>query len=134
MNLDVFPVVLVVDDDRGQVALETAFLKRVGFRVISANSAIQALAALEIAGDASQGISLLVTDLDMPGMSGRTFAAQMMAKHPRLKVLYVTGNADELFRRGQELAAHEAFLEKPVSAEQLREAVDLLLRPPSSGR
>ena len=129
MNLDVFPVVLVVDDDRGQVALETAFLKRVGFRVISANSAIQALAALEIAGDASQGISLLVTDLDMPGMSGRTFAAQMVAKHPKLRVLYVTANSDELFRQGHELGPHEAFLDKPISSEGLREAVDLLLRP-----
>lgn len=129
MKLDVFPVVLVVDDDRGQVALETSFLTRAGFRVISANSAIQALAALEVAGDAIQGISLLVTDLDMPGMSGRTFAAQMVAKHPNLKVLYVTGNADELFRQGSMLAAHEAFLEKPVSSEALREAVDLLLRP-----
>jgi CheY-like chemotaxis protein len=130
MKLQVFPVVLVVDDDRGQVALVTSFLQKAGFRVVSANSAEDALAALERAGEASQAISLLVTDLDMPGMSGRTFAAQLMAKHPGLKVLYVTGNADVLFQQGRELGANEAFLEKPVSSQALREAVNLLLRTP----
>src|SRR5437016_5893996 len=127
MRLEVFPVVLVVDDDRGQVLLVTSFLKKAGFRVVSATSAEDALAALERAGEASQAISLLVTDLDMPGMSGRAFAARMVRKHPSLKVLYVTGNADSLFQRWQELQAHEAFLEKPVSAPALRQAVNLLL-------
>ena len=103
MGFEVFPVVLVVDDDRGQVALVTSFLRKAGFRVLSANSAILALAALEVAGEASAAISLLVTDLDMPGMSGRDFAAQLMAKYPNLKVLYVTGNADVLFQQGRVL-------------------------------
>ena len=50
MELDLFPVVLVVDDDRGQVALVTSFLQKAGFRVVSAPSAEDALAALERAG------------------------------------------------------------------------------------
>jgi two-component system cell cycle sensor histidine kinase/response regulator CckA len=129
MGLDVFPVVLVVDDDRGQVALVTSFLHKAGFRVVSANSPADVLAALEVAGEASKGISLLVTDLDMPGMSGRTLAKQLVAKHPNLKVLYVTSNADVLFQQGRALEANEAFLEKPVSGPELREAVNLLLRP-----
>lgn len=128
MKLDVFQVVLVVDDDRVQVALVTSLLQKAGFRVVSAHSAEDALARLERAGDASKVISLLVTDLDMPGMSGRTFAAQLMATHPQLKVLYVTGNADILFQKGHELGVNEAFLEKPVSAPGLREAINLLLQ------
>ena len=128
MRLDVFPVVLVVDDDRGQVAIVTTFLKQAGFRVVSANSGILALAALEAAGEASNGISLLVTDLDMPGMSGLTFAGKMVAQHPDLKVLYLTGNADRLFQQRHELKPNEAFLEKPVSAQLLREAVNFLLQ------
>jgi len=130
MNLNVFPVVLVVDDDRGQVVLVTSFLQKAGFRVVSASSAEHALAGLVAAGDASEAISLLVTDLDMPGMSGRTLAAQLVKKHPTLKVLYVTANADVLFQQGRELGAHEAFLEKPVSSQALREAVNLLLQTP----
>ena len=58
MEMDLFPVVLVVDDDRGQVALVTSFLQKAGFRVVSAQSAEDALAALERAGEASQMISL----------------------------------------------------------------------------
>jgi FixJ family two-component response regulator len=128
------PVVLVVDDDRGQVVLVTSLLQKAGFRVVSASSADQAVVGLAAAGKASEAISLLITDLDMPGMSGRTLAAQLMARHPTLKVLYVTGNADVLFQQGRELGANEAFLEKPVSAPALREAVNLLLqtrRPPA---
>jgi CheY-like chemotaxis protein len=124
--------VLVVDDDRGQVALVTSILKKAGFRVISANSAVEALAALERAGDASHAISLLVTDLDMPGMNGREFAARMLKKHPSLKVLYVTSNADILFQQGRMLKPNEAFLEKPIGSELLREAVNVLLRPPTT--
>lgn len=130
MQLADSPVVLVVDDDRGQVVLVTSLLKKSGFRVVSASSADQALAGLAAVGDASRAISLLVTDLDMPGMQGRAFAAQLMTRHPALKVLYVTANADVLFQHGRELGANEAFLEKPVSAAALREAVNLLLRPP----
>jgi two-component system, cell cycle sensor histidine kinase and response regulator CckA len=124
---DGLPIVLVVDDDRGQVALLSAFLKQSGFRVLSAPSADAALAALAKAGDASKGISLLVTDLDMPGMNGRVFARRMRRQHPAIKVLYVTANPDDLFPPGQLLDANEAFLEKPVSRELLREAINLLM-------
>jgi two-component system cell cycle sensor histidine kinase/response regulator CckA len=125
---DLFPVVLVVDDDRLQVALITSFLQKAGFRVVSAASAIIALKALEAAGEASNEISLLVTDLDMPGMSGLTFATEMRKKHPALKVLYVTARASGLFQQGHQLQDNEAFLEKPVSQHALREAVNLLIR------
>jgi two-component system, cell cycle sensor histidine kinase and response regulator CckA len=123
----VVPVVLVVDDDRAQVALVTAVLRKAGFRVLSASSPLAALAALKVAGEAIKGISVLVTDLDMPGMSGLTFAAELVTRHPGLKVLYLTAKADALFQDAPALKPHEAFLEKPVSAQALREAVNLLL-------
>jgi two-component system cell cycle sensor histidine kinase/response regulator CckA len=132
MTLDIFPVVLVVDDDRGQLAILASVLQNAGFRVLSANSALAALAALDVRGAANEELAILVTDLDMPGMSGRALAAELVTKHPKLKVLYVTANADALFRQGRELEAHEAFLEKPVSAQELREAVNVLLRPSST--
>jgi len=129
-STDLFPVVLVVDDDRIQVALLSSFLQRAGFHVITAPSGDYATAALKTAGDASNAIALLVTDLDMPGMNGRQLAADMMKQHSALKVLYVTGNADALFAPGVLLGPHEAFLEKPVSQEALREAVNFLLHAP----
>jgi hypothetical protein len=127
MSDDVFPVVLVVDDDRIQVALLGSLLKRAGFRVYTAPSGDHAMAAMKNAGEAINVISLLVTDLDMPGINGRQLAADMLAKHPTLKVLYVTANPDGLFVPGQLLGPNESFLEKPVSPQNLREAVNFLL-------
>ena len=57
MTLDAPPVVLVVDDDPGQVAIVTSVLKKAGFRVLSASSG---LAALDVAGDSGVKIYLLV--------------------------------------------------------------------------
>ena len=124
---DLFPVVLVVDDDRGQVALITSFLQKAGYRVVSAASGVIALKALEAAGEASNEIALLVTDLDMPGMSGRTFAGEVRKKHPGLGVLYVTANPNGLFDQGGMLGEREAYLAKPVTPQLLREAVNFLL-------
>jgi len=129
LSQDPFPVVLVVDDDRTEVALLSSFLRRAGYHVITAPSGDHATAALKTAGAASNAIALLVTDLDMPGMNGRQLAADMMKAHPALKVLYVTSNADALFAPGAVFGRQEAFLEKPVAQEALREAVNLLLHP-----
>jgi two-component system cell cycle sensor histidine kinase/response regulator CckA len=128
MTLDSTPVVLVVDDDRTQVALVSSVLKKAGFRVLSADSPTRTVAVLDAAGEARRGISLLVTDLDMPDMDGLTLAAELVRKHPTLKVLYITAHPDGLFKKTHELKPNEAFLEKPVSAQLLREAVNLLLR------
>jgi two-component system cell cycle sensor histidine kinase/response regulator CckA len=125
MALDGSEVVLVVDDDPGQVAIVTSVLKKAGFRVLSAGSAS---AALDIAGGSDRRIYLLVTDLNMPAMSGLALAGELVNKHPALKVLYLTAHANELFRQAHVLKAHEAFLEKPVSAHGLLEAVYFLLR------
>jgi two-component system cell cycle sensor histidine kinase/response regulator CckA len=126
MTLEVPPVVLVVDDDPGQVAVVTSVLKKAGFRVLSASSA---LAALDVAGSSGARIYLLVTDLNMPNMSGLALAAELVIRHPDLKVLYLTAHANELFRQTHVLKPHEAFLEKPVSAHGLLEAVYFLLHP-----
>jgi two-component system cell cycle sensor histidine kinase/response regulator CckA len=125
MTLAVLPVVLVVDDDLGQVAIVTSVLRKSGFRVLSASSGLD---ALDIAGRSDERIYLLVTDLNMPNMSGLALAAKLVIKEPELKVLYLTADANELFRQAHVLKPHEAFLEKPVSAHALREAVYFLLR------
>jgi two-component system, cell cycle sensor histidine kinase and response regulator CckA len=125
MTLAVLPVVLVVDDDPGQVAIVTSVLRKSGFRVLSASSGLD---ALDIAGRSDERIYLLVTDLNMPNMSGLALAAKLIIKEPELKVLYLTADANELFRQAHVLKSHEAFLEKPVSAHGLREAVYFLLR------
>ena len=71
---------------------------------------------------------LLLTDLRMPRMSGDELAGRLRQRDPDLKVLYLTGYSDQLFRSKQTLWDGEAFLEKPCSISGLLEAVSLLLR------
>jgi CheY-like chemotaxis protein len=128
VSLDAFPIVLVVDDDRAQVHLISSVLKNAGFRVLSADSPTQTLETIKAAGDGREGISVLVTDLDMPGMSGLELAEELVKELPGLKVLYLTARSEGLFEGEHALKDNEAFLDKPVSAQLLREAVNLLLR------
>ncbi|MDE3097708.1 MAG: response regulator, partial [Chloroflexota bacterium] len=58
-------------------------------------------------------IDLLVTDLVMPGISGRELAVRLRALRPGLRVLYMSGHAADALRGFGGLAPHEAFIQKP---------------------
>jgi CheY-like chemotaxis protein len=82
--------------------------------------------ALKLCTD--QGIpDLLVTDMKMPRMEGDELATRLRQREPDLKVLYLTGFADLLFKNKELLWDGEAYLEKPCTIGGLLEAVSLLL-------
>jgi len=68
-----------------------------------------------------------LTDLNMPGMSGRELAKELRKTHRGLKILYLTAHADDLFGLLNVLDADETFLEKPVTAAALCDAVAMQL-------
>jgi CheY-like chemotaxis protein len=72
-------------------------------------------------------LDLLITDLRMPAMEGDELARHVRTLDPNVKVLYLTSYADGLFAGRELLGAGEAYLDKPFTAEALREAVALLL-------
>ena len=82
--------------------------------------------ALEVAARLGP-FDLLITDLMMPKMNGDELARQLRLIEPTLKILYLTGFSDRLFKDKVTLWADEAFLEKPCTIEGLTEAVSLLL-------
>src|SRR6476646_5578156 len=79
--------VLLVEDDAKLLELTTAALHEIGYRVIPAAHANEALAVLS---DGSN-IDLLLTDVVMPDINGRKLADEARAMRPGLKVLYMTG-------------------------------------------
>ena len=93
--------------------------------VIAAESANEALL---IAGENSRRIDLLLTDLIMPGLSGAAVAERVTELVPGVKVLFMSGYADNVVVRNGNLAPGAAFLEKPFSATDLaakvRETLD----------
>jgi len=115
--------VLVVDDEEAVLRFVERVLRESGYKTVAATSGAEAIAVARREGP----LGGLVTDLMMPGMTGDELARQLRQFEPQLKVLYLTGYSDRLFREKTTLWADEAFLEKPCSVKGLREAVSLLL-------
>jgi two-component system cell cycle sensor histidine kinase/response regulator CckA len=90
-------------------------LRAHGYRVLEASDPAE---ALRIMGDQKQ-VDLLVTDIVMPGMSGPALAERLIAEWPELKVLYITGYAEEAIQRQGAFPVGGALLEKPFTAQQL---------------
>jgi CheY-like chemotaxis protein len=117
------PRVLVVDDDASVREFVSRLVREAGYRTASACNGPDAIAV----ADKSGPFDLLLTDLMMPHMNGDELARRLRQREPALKVLYLTGYADRLFSDKRELWVDEAFLEKPCTADGLREAIALLM-------
>src|SRR6185503_2888368 len=108
---------LVVDDELPILKLVTRILATDNYEIASASSGDEAAQMIHSAGYA--GVDLLVTDLMMPGMNGRELAQITRRQYPNVRVLYVTGFADTLFKDLTELGPGESFIEKPFGTDGL---------------
>jgi two-component system cell cycle sensor histidine kinase/response regulator CckA len=126
------PTILVVDDQPELVALLQRMLEVDGYETLTATSGTE---ALNLCASSPRRVDLLLTDLHMPGMTGRMLATALRNTQLGMKVLYLTGHSDDLFGSLTLLEPHEAFLEKPITAGALREGVSLhlysMLTPPT---
>jgi two-component system cell cycle sensor histidine kinase/response regulator CckA len=116
---------LVVDDEHPVLKLIVRILASDNYEIQSTDSGVEAARLLDASG--FRGVDLLITDLMMPGMTGRQLAGEVRKRYPSVRVLYVTGFADTLFKGVNELGDGESFIEKPFGAEGLLEAVRLLM-------
>jgi two-component system cell cycle sensor histidine kinase/response regulator CckA len=112
--------ILVVEDEDAVRYLACRVLRGNGYRVLEAGDPA---AALQVVRAEGQPIDLLVTDIVMPGMSGPALVERLVAGRPHLKVLYITGYAEEAIERQGALPAGGALLEKPFTAQQLADSV-----------
>lgn len=95
-----------------------------GYTVLAATGGAEALTR---AGGHSGPVHLLVTDVIMPGMSGREVATALIQARPALRTLYLSGYADESIVRHGILQPGVAFLQKPFTAEGLARKVREIL-------
>jgi CheY-like chemotaxis protein len=108
--------ILLVEDQEEVRKLVRRILEGRGYHVLVAASGHDALRlTVQHAGT----IDLLVTDVVMPGMSGREVALLLAPAHPKMKALYLSGYTDESIVRHGMLDPGLAFLQKPFSAEAL---------------
>ena len=114
--------VLVVDDEDAVRRYVVHVLTAAGYQTSAASNAAEAIESFK-----SSQFDALVTDVMMPGMMGDELARQLRQSERDLKVLYLTGYSDRLFKEKVALWADEAFLEKPFTSNGLREALPLLM-------
>lgn len=119
--------ILLVEDERDVRRLTCATLKHYGYKVLEAANAGEAFLICE---QVSGTISLMITDVVMPGMTGRQLAQRLQKMRPEMKVIYISGYADEeLMNRGV-LQSGLHFVQKPFDPQKLAAKVrEILSRP-----
>jgi PAS domain S-box-containing protein len=128
--------ILLVEDEPGIRAMTARTLRDLGYGVIEADDPA---GALGIVATAPGSIDLLVTDVVMPGMSGRDLAVELVSREPGLPVLFISGYIPESASGGTLLDAGSEVLPKPfgraVLATRVRELLDRRARedPPRGG-
>ena len=129
--------ILLAEDHESLRRLTEDFLEERGYAVIAARSADEAVA---IAAENSRRIDLLLTDVVMPNLSGPEVAQRVSELVPGIKILYMSGYADDIVLRSGTLSAGDAFLAKPFNTQDLaakvRETLDAepAVRSERSGR
>ena len=118
--------ILIVDDDTAVRDFVDQVFRNAGYTTARAIDGQEALEMSEQLGT----FDLLLTDELMPRMQGHELAQRLRKREPNIKVLYLTGYSDLLFREKVALWEHEALLDKPSTADALLEAVSKLLNNP----
>lgn len=112
--------ILVVDDDPWVRVLARDVLAGEGYRVLEASDGQD---AIRVAAEHPGPIHLLLTDVVMPGMSGRELAEQMAARRAGIRILYMSGYPGDAAVHQGALVRGSAFLQKPFSPDGLTRKV-----------
>lgn len=113
-------VVLLVEDEPPVRAFASRALRLRGYTVLEAESGEEALALLE---DPETKVDIFVSDVVMPGMDGPTWVRKALETRPDVRVIFVSGYAEESFGDEQSRIPNSVFLPKPFSLSELTETV-----------
>ena len=120
--------ILVVDDEETVRRFSSRVLQKHGFDVVAASTPAEAIAAADARRNS---IDLLLTDVMMPGMNGRQLAELLLARRPLLRVLFMSGYAENVLATNVGLVPGAAFLGKPFKPKVLVSKVREVLDAPS---
>ena len=114
--------ILLVEDEEGLRALNARGLASRGYTVLEAGNGVEAIDVLEKSG---KPVDLVVSDVVMPEMDGPTLARELRSRNPGLKIIFVSGYAEDAFKKnlpdGEQ--GQYGFLPKPFTLKQLVAAV-----------
>jgi two-component system, cell cycle sensor histidine kinase and response regulator CckA len=112
--------ILLVEDEEGLRALNARGLASRGYTVLEAGNGIE---AIEVLARSNGQVDLVVSDVVMPEMDGPTLARELRSRNPELKIIFVSGYAEDAFQKHLPEHGQFAFLPKPFSLKELVAAV-----------
>ncbi len=118
--------ILLVEDDVSLRKGIRRLLERAGYAVLTAATATE---AMERAADRGVTIDLLLTDVVLPGVTGRQVAEVLERARPGLRVLYMSGYEESELSAQGNVRPGDAFLQKPFAVDALLHQVRALLEP-----
>ncbi|MFZ0761972.1 MAG: PAS domain S-box protein [Candidatus Sulfotelmatobacter sp.] len=121
--------VLLVEDEDSVRQLVRETLESRGYRVLEASNAA---AALALAAAHPDPIHLVITDVVMPGLNGHELIQQLLPARPGIKVLYLSGYAQDAFPTTAAACGQKTFLQKPFTLQSLARKVREILGPPAN--
>ena len=107
---------MLVEDEEGLRSLNARGLRSRGYTVIEASNGVEAMEALEQKNGA---VDLVVSDVVMPEMDGPALLRAMRARNPDLKIIFVSGYAEDAFAKSLEETEKFDFLPKPFALSAL---------------
>ncbi len=113
-------VVLLVEDEAPVRAFASRALRMRGYTVLEAENAEEALRMLE---DPRLEVDIFVTDVVMPGMDGPSWVKLALEQRPDVKVIFVSGYAEDALAEMQSRIPNSVFLPKPFSLSDLAATV-----------
>jgi PAS domain S-box-containing protein len=117
--------VLLVEDETSLREVLADFMESAGMRVVAANDGRDALQRIA----SGEHIDVLLTDLVMPEMDGRTLAQEARARRPDLHVIYMSGHTDDTLTRKDLLGEGLSYLQKPFTRADLVKAINSAITP-----
>jgi len=115
------PRILLAEDDDSLRGFLTRALERAGYEVTACADGDEAAAVLD------QEWDLLLTDIVMPGLDGIEVARQAAAKHPGLRIMFITGFAAVALAAGESAPAGAKVLSKPIHLREIVHEVDRMI-------
>ena len=121
--------ILLVEDEEALRKVGIRSLTGAGYTVLPASDATE---AIRISGQFDKEIHLLLTDVILPGMNGTALAREIQEKHPKIRVLFMSGYTQDTIAHHGILDAGTNFLPKPFMSADLRKKVREVLDKPSA--
>src|SRR5262249_49838373 len=121
-------IILLVEDEDAVRTFAARALTNRGYTILEASNGE---AALEILRAETRTVDLVISDVMMPNMDGPSLAREIRRLKPGLRMLFISGYAEEAFKKSLENMDHFEFLAKPFTLKQLAAKVKEIMQEPA---